>query len=125
MAADNKLVRIKPENNRLSHTAFGVTIQKEKAWHKVPAGIAAQLAEERMADNPNSPRVFDVVDQDEARELVEAENRKVEPAGTVEAPREVSVAADIRVQRDVTGSEGDAAAREARSRRTHQAPPTK
>jgi porphobilinogen deaminase len=88
--ATHKLVRIKPTNKRESHNAFGVIIKKADGWCRVPVATAALLAEERMNElNPEaSPLVFDVMDEETAREVAEAENIKVEPAGTVDKPRE-------------------------------------
>lgn len=86
----HKLVRIKPANKRESHTALGLTIRKSDGWCKVAEGIADQLAKEKMSElNPEaSPYVFDVLEEDEAREIAEIENAKVEPAGTIDHPKE-------------------------------------
>lgn len=91
------LVRIKPSNNRESHSAFGVTIRKADGWCKVPLAVAQGLYEERMNEaNPEaSPRVFDVMDESEARSTAQAESVRYEPAGTVDRPK------------DKTGGRGD------------------
>jgi hypothetical protein len=90
MAVAFKLVRIKPTNKRELHSACGVTIRKSDGWCRVPAATADQLEDEKMNDlNPEqSPAVFDVMEEEEAREVSEAENIKVEPAGTVDKPKD-------------------------------------
>lgn len=83
------LVRIKPSNNRGTHTSCGYVIKKVDGWVSLPRGVAMALAEERMNDlNPEaSPFVFDVMEQEQAIVIEEAENAKVEPAGTADKPR--------------------------------------
>ena len=90
---DHLLVRIKPANKRDVHSQHGITIKKALGWHRVNADTAKLLAEERMSelDLDRSALVFDVCTEEEALGLVAAQTKVEEPAGTVEAPREVAV----------------------------------
>jgi hypothetical protein len=86
----HKLVRIKPSNNREVHGACGVTIKKSDGWCRVPTHVADELAKERMNElNPMaSAHVFDVYEEDEAKEVAELEAIKEEPAGTIDRPKD-------------------------------------
>lgn len=89
-AATHKLVRIKPSNKKESHASLGYTIRKTDGWCKIPIAVAEQLAKEKMNElNPDaSAYIFDVMDVETAREIVEAEQARYEPAGTIDAPKE-------------------------------------
>lgn len=88
-AADEMLVRIKPSNKRATHTAEGVIIHKTDGWVTLPRATALKLAEEPMDDAfpASSPKVFDVMEQHQARVVEEAEQVRVEPAGTTTKPK--------------------------------------
>lgn len=84
------LVRIKPANKKSVHSSLGYTIRKIDAWCKIPYAIALELKKERMNElNPlASPPIFDVLEPEEAREIVAVETAKEEPAGTIDNPKE-------------------------------------
>jgi hypothetical protein len=88
MAEVMKLVRIKPTSPREVHVIFGRTFRKEKGWYKVPASLAAALADEPLSDTSpeTGVKVFDVADEVVAKSIVVAETRKADPAGTVDRP---------------------------------------
>jgi hypothetical protein len=84
------LVRIKPSNKKVSHSALGYEINKVDGWCKIPFAVAMELKKMKMNElNPEaSPPIFDVLTQEEAESLDSRERVRIEPAGTVSAPKE-------------------------------------
>lgn len=89
--ANDMHVRIKPSNQRDSHhvAEIGLTIRKVDGWVVVSGDQARVLREERMSElNPEaSAKVFDVVTAEEAAELEEMAQARVDPAGTASNPK--------------------------------------
>ena len=84
------LVRIKPSNKKISHSALGYEINKADGWCKIPFAVAMEFRKMKMNElNPEaSPPIFDVLTPEEATALDTRERVFVEPAGTVSAPKE-------------------------------------
>lgn len=84
--------RIKPSNNRETHVCHGIQFRKKTAWYVVTEQLSRLLEKEFMTDgDPNTPCVFDVKTKEEADRIVQSERKRVDQAGTVDAPREVHI----------------------------------
>jgi len=81
MAQQTYLARIKPFNPKRGYkvkryTVFGIKFQVQNGWYRVDAAAAAYLKTVHQNNNdPDSPMVFDVCSEAEARRVVEAEKR--------------------------------------------------
>jgi hypothetical protein len=81
------LVRIKPNLPRETHVFGGLTIRKAKGWHTVPAGVGQAMRSEPLSDtDPASPLLFDVMTEEQAREIVTREAHRADPSGTPDVP---------------------------------------
>lgn len=90
MPDEKKLVRIKPSLQREIHIFEGFPIKKSDGWCALPADVADRAAEEPVFDQyPDGDRVFDVKEMAVAARIERAERKKIDPAGTAEAPKEL------------------------------------
>ena len=92
-----KLVRLKPYNPKRGYklrrfTYKGMRFDGSKGWYAVPESIAAELAEiHQEYYDEDSPMAFDVMTQDEAIALEEAETKKETERARASEPRAAAV----------------------------------
>ena len=96
MAADEYMVRIRPDSPRQEQIVDNRTFRKDMGWiWPVTAEMAKRLAEiplnELVAER--SPKVFQVMCRAEAMQLQASERVVIDPKGTVEHPRPVPLQA--------------------------------
>jgi hypothetical protein len=101
-----KLVRIKPFDTKKGHvirryTVFATTFEEHKGWYRVSNEVAAYLATVRQTPNDeDTPYAFDVVTQDDAEKIDQAERKKAEERARAAEPNAVAA-------RDLTAVGGD------------------
>lgn len=95
--ADKMFVRLKPYNKHRGHLLRrvnykGIKFESYKGWYKVDATTAAQLGQVRqIAYNEDSPPAFDVMTEQEARSVTQAEKKAAEVKATVDNPIDAAI----------------------------------
>ncbi len=75
MAAETKLVRVKPYNKKKGHvlrcyTYRGIRFQGSRGWYRVSGDVAGYLGKVcQVPGDTDSPAAFDVCTESEAREI--------------------------------------------------------
>ena len=107
MAEQVMLARLKPYNKRRGHVLRivnyrGIKFEGTKGWYRVDDQTAAYLASVHQDPyDEDSPQAFDVMPQEQARALENAENKKAEEKAKAADPidaaldRSATVAADL------------------------------
>ncbi|OHD18504.1 MAG: hypothetical protein A2Y38_13880 [Spirochaetes bacterium GWB1_59_5] len=91
------LVRLKPYDAKRGilcrrYTVFGHRFDESRGWYKVPDEWAKYVKDLHQDQNdPDSPMLFDVVDEAGAKAMEEAERKKLEERAKAADPAEVQV----------------------------------
>jgi hypothetical protein len=120
-----KLVRLRPLDAKKGHiirryTVFSTTFEEHKGWYRVSNDVAAYLATVRQVPNDeDTPLAFDVVTQEDAEKIDQAEKKKAEERARAAEPNAMTA-------RDVTTIGGDLTTADlaAPGRRSRAAPAT-
>ena len=87
-----KLIRIKPYDPKRGHlvrryTAFSIRLEESRGWYRVADDVAEYLSKVHQAPHDDdSPLVFDVCTEAEAKALEEAERKKAEERAKAAEP---------------------------------------
>ena len=66
---------------------LGLVFRRERGWYEVSSELAERLRRERLDPySPTSPLLFEVVDQESAEAIEEAEKKIATPRGTPDKP---------------------------------------
>ena len=91
-----KLIRIKPYDPKRGHlvrryTVFSIRFDESRGWYRVADDVADYLAKvHQRPHDEDSPLVFDVCTEDEAKALEEAERKKAEERAKAAEPNVAS-----------------------------------
>lgn len=97
MAAETKLVRLKPYNKKKGHvlrryTYRGIRFQGSRGWYRVTGDVAGYLGKVRQVpDDADSPPAFDVCSEAEAKEIDKLEAHHARGALPAEEATDVTL----------------------------------
>lgn len=86
------LVRVKPFDLKKGHlirryTAFSTRFDEKRGWYRVSEDVAQYLSTvHQVSGDEDSPLVFDVCTEEQAREIEAAERRRAEERAQAGAP---------------------------------------
>lgn len=97
MAADTKLVRLKPYNKKKGHllqryTYRGIRFQGSRGWYRVSGDVAGYLKRVfQVPGDADSPPAFDVCTESEAKEIDKLEAHHARGALPAEEATDVTI----------------------------------